>query len=225
MKHPTSNAESASVANAAHHSLLGRIYAMKTICTLFLLVQFICVRSALAQSHILTPYFATNQTGYYLLPVVWSGTQKITFQTGYYKYGGRGAMTVPEEDALRFDQYFTLAGSGSPFASKLLSDSTATNFLQKSKVFGYAATLPTDSDLSNAQDIYTLTKILKLNSWPYSLYPTNANFAQSPEFQFYTLGDHDSIRVMELVVHRMTAETNVLGILVKRGVLFPTKKP
>jgi hypothetical protein len=192
---------------------------------IILLVQLICVSSALAQPQVLAPYFATNQTGYYLLPVVWSGSQKITLQTGYYKYGGRGAMTVSEEDSLRFDQYYTLAGSRSSIVSHLLSDSTATNFLQKEKVYGYAATLPTDSELSKAQDIYSLTNVLRLDFRPFSIYPTNANIAESQQFHYYTFGDHDSIRVMELVVHRMTAETNVLGIIVKRGVLFPTKKP
>jgi hypothetical protein len=198
---------------------------MKKIRTIFLLVHFVCVGSVLAQPHVLAPYFAKNQTGYYLLPVVWSGSQKITLQTGYYKYGGRGAMTVAEEDSLRFDQYYTLAGSSSSIVSHLLSDSTATNFLQKEKVFGYAPTLPTDSELAKAQDIYSLTNVLKLDFRPFSIYPTNANIAESQQFHYYTLGDHDSIRVMELVVHRMTAETNVLGIIVKRGVLFPTKKP
>ena len=197
---------------------------MKTIHN-FLLVQLVCVSSVLAQSHILAPYFATNQTGYYLLPVVWSGSQKITLQTGYFKYGGRGAMTVPEEDSLRFDQYYTMAGIRSSFNGKLLSDSTATNFLQKEKVYGYEATLPTDSELSKVQNINSLTNFLELGFRPFTIHPTNANVAQSQKFQFYTLGDHDSIRVMELIVHRMTAETNVLGIIVKRGVLFPTKKP
>jgi hypothetical protein len=86
-------------------------------------------------------------------------------------------------------------------------------------------TLPTDSELSQALDIYSLTNVLKLDFRPFSIYPVNANVAESQKFQLYALGDHDSIRVMELVVHRMTAETNVLGIIVKRGVLFPTMKP
>lgn len=204
---------------------------MRTIQAL-LLVQLICVSSVLGQSHVLAPYFAIDQTGYYLLPVVWSGSQKITLQTGYYKYGGRGAMTVTEEDPLRLDQYYTLAGSRSSIVSHLLSDSTATNFLQEGKVYGYAATLPTDSELSKAQDIYSLTNVLKLDFMPFAIYPTNANVPksqksveESQKFHFYTLGDHDSIRVMELVVHRMTAGTNVMGIVVKRAVLFPTKKP
>jgi hypothetical protein len=197
---------------------------MKTI-HILLLVQLICFGSALAQPQVLAPYFATNQTGYYLLPVVWSGSQKITLQTGYYKHGGRGAMTVPEEDSLRFDQYYTLAGSRSSIVSHLLSDSTATNILQQEKVYGYVPTLPTDSELSKALDIYSLTNVLKLDFMPFSIYPKNANIAESQKFHSYTFGEHDSIRVMELVVHRMTAETNVLGIIVKRGVLFPTKKP
>lgn len=197
---------------------------MKTI-HILLLVQLICISSAQAQSHVLAPYFTTNQTGYYLLPVVWSGGQKITLQTGYYKYGGRGAMTVSEEDSLRFDQYYTPPNRHAPLFFHSISDSTSTNFLHKEKVFGYTPALPTDSELSKAQDICSLTNVLKLGFSPFSIYPTNANIAETQKFQFYTLGDHDSIRVMELVVHRMTAETNIQGIIVKRGVLFPTKKP
>jgi hypothetical protein len=197
---------------------------MKTI-RILLLTQLICVSLVFGQTHVLAPYFAKTQTGYYSLPVVWSGNQKITLQTGYYKYGGAGAMTVPEDDSLRFDQYYTLAGSRSPIVSHVLSDSTATNLLRQEKVYGYAATLPTDSELSKVQDIYSLTNVLQLDFQPFRIWTTNANIAESQKFHFYTLGDHDSIRVMELVVHRMTAETNVLGIIVKRGTLFPTKKP
>ena len=134
-------------------------------------------------------------------------------------------MTVPEEDILRFDQYYTMAGMRSSFNGKLLSDSAATNFIQKEKVYGYETKLPTDLELSKVQDIYSLTNVLDLGYEPFTIYPTNANLPQSPKFQFYTLGDHDSIRVMELVVHRMTAETNIQGIIVKRGVLFQIKKP
>lgn len=134
-------------------------------------------------------------------------------------------MTVPEEDSLRFDKYHTPPNRHAPIFFHSISDSTATNFLQKEKVYGYAVTLPTDLELSQALDIYSLTNVLKLDFRPFSIYPVNANVAESQKFQLYTLGDHDSIRVMELVVHRMTAETNVLGIIVKRGVLFPTKKP
>jgi hypothetical protein len=193
---------------------------MKIFYILSFLAGLACVGSTQAQPHTLSPYLSMNRSGIYPLSLVWSGVQRITLQTGYYKYGGRGAMTVPEEDLLRFDRYQTQLGSRF-FGRQVLDDSTATNLMKK--IYGYKAELPSDSEFSKAQDVSSLTNILKLDFNTFRIYPTNANVDDTQGFHFYTLGSNNTIRVMEVVVHRMASDTNILGIIVKRGTLYPTK--
>jgi hypothetical protein len=197
------------------------IRAMKSFYILSILAGLACAGSAQAQPHVLSEYLSTNRPGVYPLSLVWTGTQKITFQTGYYKYGGRGAMTVPEEDWIRFDRFSTQIGRGW-FGRQVLDDSTATNVLQKEKLYGYEAALPSDAELTGVHDASTFTNLFKLDLNTF-IFPSGPQ-SGAQRFHFYSLGTNNTIEVMEVFAQE-TTRSNIQVVLVKRGVLYPTKKP
>lgn len=193
---------------------------IKHIVLFFLAIQagIVCAEITNVQTHTLAPNLANSAFGTYQLPLVWMGTQAITYQTGYYKYGGVGAMSVTEEDSLRFDRFSNQSKMW--MARQMLDDSTVpyTNFLKK--VYGYVPLLPSDSDMIQVHDDSTFTNLFNLNQNTF----TSKSFPRQT-FHFYTLGSNNTIKVMELIVEEKNgnSKTNIQVVLIKRGVLNPRK--
>jgi len=195
---------------------------MKTyiVVSLFIVqVGLACAGTTKALTHTLTPYLTNDAFGTYPLPMVWSGVQTITYQTGYFKYGGRGAMSVPEEDAIRFNQYSNLSKSW--MARQMLDDSTVSNSNFLKKVYGYVPVLPPDSELIQLHDDSAFTNLFKLN-----VNTLRSRAFKQQTFHFYTLGNNNTIRIKELIVEELegNSKTNIQIVLIKSGILSPKRR-
>lgn len=182
-----------------------------------LLLQVYCGH-AQTQPHTLSRILADPAFGTHQLPLVWTGAQTITFQTGYYTRGGFGAATVPEKDFIRFDRYSNQSKMW--IARQMLDDSTVSGTNRLKKVYSYVPTLPEDKELIGMHEDSTFTNSFNLNynTLRFSAFPRQT-------FHFYTLASNDTIDVAELTVDtvRGSPKTNIQVVLIKRGVLTPQK--
>ena len=129
-------------------------------------------------------------------------------------------MTETGQDILRFDRYIPKpsASMARGLQSSLLYNSAATNFLGK-QMFGYKAEFPSDIELVKIQNVSTYTNALKFEYNPFG------NYSSQLGVHYFTLGSSNTIKVMEVVIHKSSSDTNIQGVLVKRGVLYPMKMP
>jgi hypothetical protein len=170
------------------------------------------------KEHVLASLVTTNAPGTYTLPTAWSGEERITTCTGWFKWC---LKTFPEIYP-KTNEWFVAA------KFQVLEDSKVSRRLGNRILWlggkgmaqaSYRPSLPSDADLLAMTNSASVSNLFGWN--PFSN-PTNT---ESGRMRFFTLRPYDTIELLQVGFKLREDKLDIVdSVLVRRGKLHPQQR-
>lgn len=172
--------------------------------------------------HVLASLVTTNTPGIYTLPTTWSGEERITTCTGWFKWYIKTFRITNEWSFTQTNEWFVAA------KFQVLEDSKLSRRMGKHLLWldddgtpaaSYRPSLPSDADLLAMTNSASVSNLF---GWNPFANPTNT---ESPRVRFFSLRPYDSIELLEVAFKlREDKPDTVDSLLVRRGNLHPQQR-